>query len=202
MNINNLPWILDLTNHQIGDEEVTDLAYHLKNGKKIKLLYLSGNNITDKGLVKLAESVKENTVLENLYLQSNKNTVEGIISLLKILRWRKKQIETIFIDLNTKISYMKDRDLERLIKCLIDFKINHGYTSFYINTYLYIITDNIIIKKIKKQRNVIYNSLRNFIDDIAIDIIYQYLFDYQVKKLISMTNDITINFRQLYKVIY
>ena len=121
---------------------------------------------------------------------------------MKILRWRKKPITNITIDLNTKISYLKDRDLERLIKSMIDYKINHGPNSIYINIYMYMITEEKIIKKVKDQRGAIYDSLRKFIDDIAIDFIYQYLFDYQVKKLIAMSSGITIDFNLLRKIIY
>jgi hypothetical protein len=183
-----LPWILDLTNHQMNDENAIELASHLKTNEKIKLLYLNANNITDKGLLSLAHSIKENAVVENLYFMGNKNTFEGIISLMKILIWRKKPIKSIMIDLNTKIRSMKDRDYERLIKGMIDFKINHGPDSFYINTIIYFITEDKILKKVKDQREAIYDSLRKFIDDVAIDVIYQYLFDYQVKKLISTSN--------------
>jgi hypothetical protein len=202
MNNDNLPWILDLENHQMNDENAINLASHLETNKKIKLLYLNANNITDKGLVSIAYSIKENTMLENLYFTRNKNTFEGIISLMKILRWRKKPITNITIDLNTKISYLKDRDLERLIKSMIDYKINHGPNSIYINVYMYMITEEKIIMKVKKQRDAIYDSLRKFIDDIAIDFIYQYLFDYQVKKLIAMSSGITIDFNLLRKIIY
>jgi hypothetical protein len=202
MNNDNLPWILDLENHQMNDENAINLASHLKTNNKIKLLYLNANNITDKGLISIAYSIKENTMLENLYFMNNKNTFEGIISLMKILRWRKKPITNITIDLNTKISYLKDRDLERLIKCMIDYKINHGPNSIYINVYMYMITEEKIIMKVKKQRDAIYDSLRKFIDVIAIDIIYQYLFDYQVKKVIAMSSGITIDFNLLRKIIY
>jgi hypothetical protein len=197
-----LAWILDLTNHQMNDENAIELASHLKTNEKIKLLYLNANNITDKGLLSLAHSIKENIMLENLYFMNNKNTLEGIISLMKILLWRKKPVINIYIDLNTKLSSMKDRDYERLIKGMIDYKINHGPNSFYINATTYFITEDKILKKVKDHRTAIYDSLRKFIDDIAIDFIYQYLFDYQVKKLIAISNDVTSCSNLLHNVIY
>ena len=41
----NLPWILDLTNHQMNDENAIELASHLKTNDKINLLYKSCKTI-------------------------------------------------------------------------------------------------------------------------------------------------------------
>ena len=60
--------ILEISNNDIGDDAIEEIAAGLRENKTLQELWLTGNPLTEQATLSVVQSVKENTTIEVLWL--------------------------------------------------------------------------------------------------------------------------------------
>jgi len=79
------PLSMDMSSSNIGDLEVTFLAFGLRYNTTLQKLNICGSKVTDDGIMALISSLMQNRTLHDLNISKNRVTNEGVIKLLNVI---------------------------------------------------------------------------------------------------------------------
>ena len=60
--------ILEISNNDIGDDAIEEIAAGLRENKTLQELWLTGNPLTEQAILSVVQSLKENTTIGVLWL--------------------------------------------------------------------------------------------------------------------------------------
>jgi len=103
--------ILEISNNDIGDDAIEEIAAGLRENKTLRELWLTGNPLTEQAALSVVQSLKENTTIEVLWLPSKEAIDEVEVEKQNINNYRRSK--QCFVQLKLHLTGVYTREYYR-----------------------------------------------------------------------------------------